>query len=214
MTAINIIRTRHTVHMLTDGSGYEGNQQSFSLAKAFPQPHLSAVIAVSGAIAHGPLLATGLGMAATSYDDLKAIAVRAVQEMVEFYTPVFQRIEDPRFVIVVAGISESSGPDAYVITNDPRVAEPWTTQQIGGCTMIPADAATQAVFHAAFGSIEDSEELDPERDGIRMMEIQRRNPAFGIGAFAQLTTVTLDGITTRVIHRWADTAGRGERHAV
>jgi hypothetical protein len=54
-------------------------------------------------------------------------------------------------------------------------------------------------------------DLDPARDGIAQMEIQRQFAApddvsqaldHFPGRFVQLTTVTPTEITTRIIHRW------------
>jgi hypothetical protein len=48
-----------------------------------------------------------------------------------------------------------------------------------------------------------------------MMEAQRHvsgvqggdRPVYGVGAFAQATTVTRDGISSRILRRWADSIG-------
>lgn len=79
--------------------------------------------------------------------------------------------------------------------------------------MIPGDAETHARFARAYPDITSGDELDPERDGLRMLEIQRHRPSHGIGGFAQLTTVTATGISTRIIHRWASTPDLGAADA-
>lgn len=62
----------------------------------------------------------------------------------------------------------------------------------------------------------DRDKRDAETDLLHMLEIQRRRPAsdgkYYIGVHAVLTTVTADGVTQRVVHRWReDRAGRPVR---
>jgi len=62
-----------------------------------------------------------------------------------------------------------------------------------------------------YSNVHSATDLDPVKDGIAMIEIQRRlspqNPNvmnYRAGKFVQLTTVTPNEITTRIIHRWDD----------
>ena len=58
-----------------------------------------------------------------------------------------------------------------------------------------------------------ADKVDPEVDGLRVMDVLRRNPVqyqkggAGIGGFVQLTSVTQTGITTRILRRWPDHIG-------
>ena len=45
------------------------------------------------------------------------------------------------------------------------------------------------------------------RDGVALMQAQRDLAGSGIGGFVQLTTVSVDGISMRVLHRWSDKVG-------
>jgi hypothetical protein len=81
--------------------------------------------------------------------------------------------------------------------------------------MMPGDRAILQEFQRRYPDVHSGAELDPVKDGIVQMEIQRQ---FAVpddvshaldhmpGRFVQLTTVSADGITTRVIHRWPDDA--------
>lgn len=50
----------------------------------------------------------------------------------------------------------------------------------------------------------DVDELDPEADGLEILQVQRRMPLeMPIGGFVQLTSVTTASVRSRVIHRWS-----------
>jgi hypothetical protein len=54
---------------------------------------------------------------------------------------------------------------------------------------------------------------DPERDGLALLEAQRRlpyspdEPACFVGGFAELTTVSAAGITQKRLRTWPDRIG-------
>ncbi|GJD74120.1 hypothetical protein [Methylobacterium goesingense] len=67
MSAVNIIRARDAVHMLTDGAAFDGGKLAFTVAKVWPVPHLNAAIAMSGPWLQAPMLFADLTLAATTF---------------------------------------------------------------------------------------------------------------------------------------------------
>ena len=66
---------------------------------------------------------------------------------------------------------------------------------------------TLTIDDLAAAGIRHIDDLDFAKRGVAILEVQRRakNPllgAFAIGGLAQLTTVTPDGVSSSVIHRW------------
>lgn len=209
MTGLNVILHREAAHVITDGAVFGENVMRWQTAKAFPLPHLRAVVAVTGRPAHVPIMATILGMCADTFDAMKLHAVRAVREAEAHYAPLLAQASDRHFAVMVAGLANDGEPEAFVVTNDARLATPYEVQQLGAVAMIPADPAAHERFRETFPGLDSGDDLDPERDGLRMLDLQRERTDWGIGAFAQLTTVTAAGISMRVIHRWDRTADLG-----
>lgn len=205
MTAINAILHDDAAHLITDGAAFEGKAFRWQTTKFFPLPHLDAAVAVSGTVIHAPLFAGVLGLAAEDYDGLKLRAVDAIRDAEQSYSPLLNKMTRPVFVVVVAGISGQDGPDAYAVTNDPCIGRTYEVQQCGPLATVPGDAAFQGEFAQAFPGIASGNDLDPVSDGLRILDMQRKRTAWGIGAFAQLTTIRRDGITNRIIRRYDHT---------
>jgi len=216
MSAINTVIQADSVHLICDGASYDADGRLVSVGPKMQMlPHLNAAVACRGPRASVPLFADLLSAAASTYDELKAEAPTFLRELRPMLDATFAHCElGADFDVVIAGISESDGPDAYLICSHERYGvQPWTVVQFAGLAMMPADAATQA---RVFASIPDNVDLvDPERDGRIILEAQRVFPIdhggdrsfVGVGGFAQLTSITRDGISTRVIHRWPDEIG-------
>ena len=67
---------------------------------------------------------------------------------------------------------------------------PWTVIDLGDSGVTPADPEIIRAFQAGATSDASAETFDPVRDGIRLLEAQRRSEI--AGGFVQLTTVTQD----------------------
>lgn len=203
MTAINVIKQSDSVHMLTDGATCrDGSRYAASTCKAFPVPHLNAVIATSGSLMWSPLILSNLLLSVTTYDELKQWAPTLLHKAVVEASHVFSGEGTPEVLLVVAGISETTGPDAFSVTTCERIAEPWVALTHGDCSLWPSTPEIQAEFHEAYGDVTSGDDLDPARWGVRAIEMQRKHPEAIIGGFVQLTSVTREGITTRIVHRW------------
>lgn len=215
MTAINVIKQADAVHMLTDGASWLFNGSYYNgppVMKAWPLPHLSAVVAARGPMGSPPVLADFFGSSGCgSYDDLKRCALTIVREAMtyESYAHAFAGPFGSKIEIVVAGWSATLGADAFVISVDADRA--LTSNDCGPIMMAPGDQAVQAAALASLpAGVRSANDMVVERDGIFIMEAQRA--ALGLtggpcgmttcGAFAQLTTVSATSISTRVLKRW------------
>jgi hypothetical protein len=224
MTAINVIRHRASVHMLTDGGIFDADGIMVScFSKVLMMPHLNAVISCRGSMLALSLVAAQLGVVATTYDGMKALAVDTLwTAWATLHGELFSKIQiGDNLQIVVAGISETKGPDSFIILSRAEdELEAWTLIPLGECFLSPSSDEIYQDFSAAFPPGTTADEIDPERDGVRILEMQRKRPlrtqmrddvkyVVSVGGFAQLTTVALGYISTRVIHRWQVESQRG-----
>jgi len=85
-----------------------------------------------------------------------------------------------------------------------------------GVTCLPNSSELHQAIVAALPVGGGQNAIDPAIDGLRIIQLQRAHLIAGggidgefcaIGGFAQLTTVTADAMTSRVIHRWPDKVG-------
>jgi hypothetical protein len=218
MTAINIIQQISAVHVITDGAvcNPDDGKLALEVAKVWPLPHLNAVIAVRGSYLAAPAILLRIGAKALSFDDLKKQISSGLNDECD-------RAEllaaCGSFDLVVAGWSDSVGPHSYFMCNHLLHGgiEPWRVVDLNGVSLLPLSPAMRTEFDDAFPPGTNPHALDPIRDGLRMLEIQRRHLAPNadgsanyrtIGRFAQLTTITRAAIETRIIHRWPDVPGR------
>jgi hypothetical protein len=229
VTAINVIKQKTAVHMLTDGASwiYPGSYYvGPPVLKAWPLPHLNAVLACRGPLQSPPVLADLFSSCgASTYDELKkaALAVMEAAMSSRLYEDVVSGASGNPIELVIAGWSETVGPDAFVIQasaagNEPidrflSENKPWILKDTGAAMMAPSDDAIQKAALAAMPPTNTcADDMDPVRDGLAILNAQRdaliaveHSASHGmvtVGGFAQLTTVTADAITTRIIHRW------------
>jgi hypothetical protein len=61
---------------------------------------------------------------------------------------------------------------------------------------------------AGFGSPPAAKKFDPEKHGVRLLEAMRLTPGYeaAIGGFAQITTLTKSGVSTRILLGWPGAA--------
>jgi hypothetical protein len=214
VTVINVIRHPGAVHVLTDGSATKANGDVFGLSKVYLMPQLNAVMAIRGIVGPSVFMAAHFQEAAASYDELKANAVNAAWTFYQTKIAFDDVSQIHEFEIIIAGISESTGPDSYFLcSNGCHGLPPWKIQQLTEASLLPSNDAILRKFQARFPEGVTATDLDPVVDGIAAMEIQRQlaepdDLAGGLvnrpGSFVQLTTVTPTEISTRIIHRWPE----------
>lgn len=209
MSAINVLIQNERVHLYTDGAIYQPNGQLSGIGpKVRLLPHLNATMAMRGAFLGLAPIAEELS-AAPSFDGLRDGIVDCLQKCAETYRHLLnQCASGPDFEAVIAGISETGGPTAYIVASNDRYGAPWSVIDLEGFSATPVnDVIHRRLYEIAAGRYAD--QLDPVADGLAIMEAQRAagEGAF-VGGFAQLTTVDADGVHSRVIHRWPDQIGR------
>ncbi|MGY2806391.1 hypothetical protein [Bradyrhizobium sp. USDA 4506] len=98
------------------------------------------------------------------------------------------------------------------VPNNRRHGERRTRTDLAGFLPLPCDRRLLGLIQERLeGKHPDA--IDPEVDGLAVLELQRANPHQEdgdfcyVGGFAQLTTVTREAVTSRIIHRWPDKVG-------
>ncbi|MBP1092985.1 hypothetical protein [Bradyrhizobium diazoefficiens] len=199
--------------MLTDGACLElDGRLSCRSSKVFPMPHLNAALAVSGGKFMGMLLADQIGRTEKTFDELKSGILAMSQAVEASVRPAWEKQFGKgitEFNLFVAGISETRGPDSFLITNHDDYlsmgVSPWTLVDLGEVTIAPSNDA----FHAKWAEIMCTDDFGTEA-AISLMNDQRQfvrpNRAgidvHTVGCFAQLTTVQRGQISSRLLHRW------------
>jgi hypothetical protein len=217
VTALNIIKQKDAVHLVSDGAAYDAKQRLVSIGpKVWPLPHINAAIGVRGPTIALPLLAHFVGHAVTSYDALKInIAAVLRNAFANTHGVLGQSAAGAAFEIAIGGISETVGADAYVVAcSADGVVSPLTQiTELGfmpTCETIDSFVLMQMAKHLRSNS--PINEIDPADFGLQTIEMQRA-AKFGdhntchVGGFAQITTVRAGGIETKLLRRWPDEVG-------
>jgi len=208
MSAINVLIQTDRAHLYTDAAIYQPDGELVGIGpKVRMMPHINAAMAMRGAFLGLAPIAEELS-AAPSFDALRAGIIDCLKKCAASYAHLLDQCSaGPDFEVVIAGISETTGPSAYLVASHSRYGDPWSIVDLSGLSLTPAsDVVHQSVFAIADGR--DADQLDPVADGLAIMEVQRaeRSGAY-VGGFAQLTTIDADGVHSRIIHRWPDRLG-------
>jgi hypothetical protein len=217
MTAINVVLQRERGIVLSDALIYE---------QATGRPV---------ALADKCVLVEGTGMAVASRGDYRVAAIMA-GVVGRFYSTIDQVIEDRGEVVQAAWQEaiDTYGGDGRVqiivigwssIDRCPRAVllkfdnEEWFVDEVdeeGLVGPMPDEVEFQRLESLGI-ELGDADEFDPRRDGILLMEAQRRmklpaipggKPSHGVGGHILLTEVTAAGIVQQVIHTWPDEPGQ------
>jgi hypothetical protein len=218
MSAINVIQQTRQVHVLTDGAAYHPDGRLIMVGpKISIVPHLACAISFRGPKSARPVLTEVMANAASTYDGLKMCIGELLRDCAQIYGPLFDECRlGPDFEVIVSGWSEARGPEAYLLPTHNRYGGgSFEAMPLEGVTCLPNDETTHPEIVKVLAGLE-ADDVDPERHGLAVMEIQRAHPFAhegfsegfcGVGGFAQLTTVTADGISTRIVRRWPDVVG-------
>lgn len=229
MSALNAILTPEAVHVLTDGAGYgpDGTLTGIT-SKVAALPHLSAVLAARGKTFALPTIAAALNDRSPpgGFDELQAGMVVEKTRMVLEQLPALAAAQNlPEaavagpFELILAGWSTArQRPELYALHTVPSEHfRPWQLTPVEDGYLTPGDGA----FVNGLVEVIDFGRFDPERDGLRIVEAQRARAwpipggavAHGVGGFVQLTSVTRDAVTSRILKRWNDSLGEKIRPA-
>lgn len=233
MTAINIVKQRDRVHVITDAAYWRADGTVICFGpKMFPLPNLPAVIATRGPTT--ALFEFGLRFSEfKSFDDM----VDRIEDVLPgIYDTCLQQFGEQlgamvNVDLILAGWSAARNkPEAYFIHSEPNFcpSEERAAELLADGDVINPDAFelqeltapvvfAPTVLHekrAEAGFDEYANERDyPTMLGHmrKLLELQRREVGnwdgvefHAVGGYATIATVTKDGIEQSVFHRWPE----------
>jgi hypothetical protein len=237
MTAINTICTDQAVHICTDGASYLPDGRVMAIGtKVFTAPNLPMALAVRGPAGAAFHLGPALTWRQESFDGVVCTIEETLPVVFSQYVKQFDCGGEAE--IILTGWSEYHGRCAAYFIRTHDWTPPATVRNLWGrehcvelttLTPLPFRLVKLGAF-AAFPSVavDDLGERQIGRRMLQVMEAQRaldlcdfelESTGHVVGGFAQLTTITRDAISQRIIHRWPDRvgmkiAGIGEQHVI
>jgi hypothetical protein len=206
MTALNVFLRKDAVHVLTDGAACDPNGDLVkAVSKVFPLAHTNAVLATRGVNGLLPLLGFAVD-GAPSFDATADILPAKTREILASVSHAQGGTDLGTLDVVLAGISETRGPACLAVFNHSNYGVPASELQELDGFVSPSNPELFATFEANGLDIH-GRDFNPEFDGPWIMSKQRDIPGSMVGCFCQLTTVTADEITTRIVRRWPDRVG-------
>lgn len=228
MTAINIITKPDAIHVLTDGAFYSSEGILLEVGtKCFALPTLDMVLVGRGRKDFMPFFISELDKRASDFDSAIEESPGALQAVMSCIPILLLNREqqagafDPAFELWLMGYSRSRNAfETYILpTHDlhPGLLA-WQMGRVEGsmiCAPVPTAEACRLAGVPDDISIEN---FDPEIDGLRLLEIQRHVPSAPdqrrpekvgciVGALAQITTITREGVSSKILRRWPDRIG-------
>jgi len=217
LTALDVILSPKSVHLLTDGAALNsaGAVERIS-SKVAILPHLNATIGINGTQALMVLATEAIQANISKPDDLRSNLPGVLQSVIRpLQAEIARGLHNTSLdgSIAVAAWSPEHGPHGYILATFEGIpALPaWQIIDVpaGGAYLTPSDPK----LVADFGDL--NERFDDERAGD-LVERQRAiiGPSVGnfktpiVGGFAQLTTVSEQGISTRIVRRFNDPIGK------
>jgi hypothetical protein len=231
MAAINVIRQRQAVHILSDGVFCDTTGIVCEIGpNAFALPHLPAALAIRGSSHLMPFLVHRLSRECRSFDEMLPKIAPAALEVhgsfpMAFGTLGYGAIE-PDFDLVIVGWSKTRGaPASYLLCSADRpvaaglAAQAWQLTELPDVLIAPPIAEKQ-ISAVGWKVPYSSESFRPEIDGVSLLKAQRlsrreldrssgmRGHVYVVGGFIQLTSVSSHGVSSDVLHWWPDQVGR------
>lgn len=205
--------------MISDGIGLGDDGKIASIApKITILPLLNAAIGIRGDALIALLLMSGLSadwQQFGSYDGLRSGLVDHLSNVFDVAGDQWEAMRGPGWSemdIIVAGWSETSGPDSYLLRTMEGTATPaWEIIDTGGVLLTPSN---DGIFESLgefgrSGAISDLEMIaiaEKQRNYTEPYGPNKIETSL-VGGFLQLTTITERDISTRIIHRWNDRIG-------
>ena len=211
MTAINVVcQPQHgLIQIATDGAVYDdaGVVQRLG-SKVHAVPHWSAAIASRGNADHAAIAIGELINAFGSFDELVYSVSRELPVIVEKY-----KLDRPFELIITGFSSDRRAPEVHFIRtlgeNDSGLGvDPYLLFPMGKSTFAPWPTDELLTAAAFVEPRSDDAPKKVARSLRKLLEMQRRvladDGAPRVGGFAQLTTITPQEISQRIIHRWTE----------
>ncbi len=202
MSALNIIRSTDALTILSDGACYDdaGVVKGF-VSKLLSIAHMPAVVGLCGPVDLLPKL-YGMAFQCSTFDELLTAAGEAAphwRERGEFSLVIagYSRARDAFEIYFVPGYNESVEFPAFRLI------------KVSGNYTLPnpfPEIAEQMKW-----DMPARDDLDVERDGLQLMECQRRDRSLGyhvVGGFVEQTVITRTGIELRIVKWWPDEIGQ------
>ena len=209
MTAIIVFRRPDAVHIFSDGGmdlprSFE-SKQVFHGPKCWALPHLNAAMAARGPQAIVSALASILGSAAVSFDELRNSVPSLVKKYFEENLCGIQ--ESPHgagFDVVIGGWSETKGADLFAVsTRIESGHEPWALIDIPKYMISPSTPELLASVNEQISKADES--VDPVSDALAIMDQQRRLTMDGAPKiFVQHTIIRKSHVEMRIARRWPE----------
>lgn len=220
MTAIICVAQpkRGLLHILTDAAMYQQDQTVVAFGtKVWPVSHWPGLVTCAGNAAAVPLFGWALAQQFASWDDLIDDAERGLANLAD----TVSKWGLGHAAVLLAGISATRGPEAYTfqtmetlppgVTREeaeasPYYQPPYVLVRLPDTIMTPP-VPLETVIAANFEGIDVDAEPDVAVWGMRKhLVMQRAMPlpdgVGGIGGFGELTTISADGVSQRVVDHW------------
>ncbi len=231
MAAINVIRQREAVHIISDGAFCDNTGIVIEIGpSAFALPHLPAALAIRGSSHFMPFLVHRLSRECRSFEELLSKIIRLALEVHASFPMTFGTLDHgtikPDFDLVAVGWLKSRGaPAGFVITSHNRVvargltSSPWQLLELPEVLIAPPVDEEQ-ILVGGWTVPDSAESFRPDTDGVALVKAQRlwrrelEEPSgvlrqvHVVGGFIQVTTVSAAGVNSRVPHWWPDEVGR------
>ena len=236
MTAINSIVLRDRLHVFSDGAHYDRHGVIKAITSKISQiPSYPGIVAVRGATYSAPLLAHDFGLHAPNFDRLLEEVETLFPFLMEKYADQFGGNTSGQ--LFLGGWSETRRKmELYFLSNDDLHLSSVEGEDTEGAFRPDVgelqNLATGNILPGLMeGDVERGFDPYPAPDQVEanieyiartILELQRQRKHGAIedseaehivGGFVQLTTVSRDGISTRILHRWPDTIGETIRPA-
>ncbi len=231
MSSIVAITQTNAVHLITDGASYDPDGVVQAIGqKAEELPVSNCVYVVRGAnYPRMPLSFLLWGQ--PSFDAIMDQLATIVERVLEMYNVLADGKAPPvqqHFEVTVAGWSNERQSWAVGIASTFQPCDPHDAQGVsyidGYQPFVPFLAAPAyslpvvdgaAVLGRTLETQEDIDSFDPVRDGLLVHEAQRLvyghvgdgRLQYLVGGFAELVSVSRDGINRRILREWPDRVG-------
>lgn len=202
--------------------------------KCFTIPNANCAIASMGAGSAALVFGYDLGSEYSTFDEIVENAEKAIPGIYQRHKKTFDQAQFSDVQLFIAGWSdERDQAEAYAMlvtdgssdehwrkmhaSEDAFAFEPFKLQRIDDYACNPGvEIETMKAAHYPVRGTTLEEivaNTDPQVDLLHMMEMQRRMETplragldlhYWVGGFALLTSVTRDGITQKVLHRWSE----------
>jgi hypothetical protein len=206
VTAINIVQQAGCILVMTDGRALslDGKKRP-DVGKVAVLPHVPLCLAVRGLapVAH-TIAATMAGVGLDRFEKFK----EQLPEYARAYIPQIQRLSQcyvDHELRLVGFSRERNRLESYFMTSGQSYAhegkQPYVLYRDDEPMLAAPQPSPEAIEAAGFVCPE-AVDFDPTTHGVALMDAQRRTHPNEIGAFVQVTTVTKDGVDSRVVKWW------------